>query len=584
MDQALRNRLTRGQSDFLLAIQRGPSALVDFYKDWSQLHQDVVSSHAVGCLTDETLRLSDVVAAEMETLAEAFLGLEVHIGQLTEEFISKQELLVPSVSSVKNHLPTAASEWLCAHLDDPYPSKGEKMSIATLTATTSKTVDSWFANSRKSIGWTTLSQNFFGGSRTATSAAARQVYRDGHTAPSISPDIAYAFLIVKLNAEKMHSHIVEMQPDHSVVTLFKDFQAGQTVVREPIGVDYGENTYLPFPDEDFPLPTPVVHDSDDEEDTTPPPQVAGHKRRSSGEDSPCDAKHANAKRPRLQRSTSVLSSQCTVSPSPDPKRRHISMPTSLSDASSVPSMLFSSQHSFDVDLYLGSSPEITSSAPPPISMPTSPKWRTEDGAEVVEKWPCAPTAISSLDFPGSSSTWSGLYETGASTNGHTRLSLELFPDDYTMPPDMAFLDDWNLEASARDLLCDGNMFDPVFSCHTSLPSEAFVGVETAAGYPIEPWPIQPQPFHSPALSVSSLCTSVSSNESSWESSDSDSFSCDVGWDYFEAFLRSLTPDLGASSILPPPQPLSTRLMTEGPRSIKFVGEPDICEDFCIDFN
>jgi len=73
------------------------------------------------------------------------------------------------------------------NIHDPYPNSAQTRIIGDISGTSAAQVELWFQEVRDSIGWSTLSHDFFAGSVNATVAAALQVFLERERDRKISP-------------------------------------------------------------------------------------------------------------------------------------------------------------------------------------------------------------------------------------------------------------------------------------------------------------------------------------------------------------------------------------------------------------
>ncbi|KAI0031398.1 hypothetical protein K488DRAFT_71414 [Vararia minispora EC-137] len=317
------SRLLIALSDFIHALALGGDSLFKFYKECSALMAELQHASSRGLLQPEDISLLSAI----KTVASASVQMEIE----SEESLCA--MLEDMALSPSGDFEITISRWFSSHCHDPYPTKADKEHISQLTGASLKRIDSWMANARKSTGWTTLCQGLFSGSRSATVRASRCVYLGDSNAGDVSPEVAYALLVVKANAERLvfdaEKRVIERIGCQSITALFGDDASSKSGADEYESLQKRGNTCCQSTDAG---PSAILSDSsdtscasEDEEDTTPPPPVAGSKRqRTDG--------FVVSKRPRTQRASSNPS-HCNYLSSVSSNPRRSSMPTTSLQAS-----------------------------------------------------------------------------------------------------------------------------------------------------------------------------------------------------------------------------------------------------------
>ncbi|KAF8274137.1 hypothetical protein EI94DRAFT_1714806 [Lactarius quietus] len=273
MNATLRDRVIRVEQLFLIAVvAQDETVLQEFSLELSRLIHHFKVVEAGGDLDDNIAllfsRVSQVIQCMLECediLTNAQTGLmsctslplpsddlPVSISRAT---FSSYRLLFSPVSSsgtfgiLGNNklLDACAYHWLMQNMHNPYPTSSQLQIIG----------DESMTSARDSIGWTSLSDEFFTGSLNATVAAAKRVYLEhDNTVPFC---VALAFSKVKAFME----------------TLFARHSALPTVTRH---IGCSDQALQPIPVVKDSIHFNNVLDNEEIEDTTPPPSVAGYKR------------------------------------------------------------------------------------------------------------------------------------------------------------------------------------------------------------------------------------------------------------------------------------------------------------------
>lgn len=113
---------------------------------------------------------------------------------------ASEETLVPTDSEYDvETLPLHISQgfcWLIKNLHDPYPSRREKASMAETSGVPIRTIETWFVNTRRRIGWTSLLDSHFQGSRALMVDTAHRVYENWGDG-LVSEDVSQQFLRIR---------------------------------------------------------------------------------------------------------------------------------------------------------------------------------------------------------------------------------------------------------------------------------------------------------------------------------------------------------------------------------------------------
>lgn len=182
-----------------------------------------------------TLAVGDAVVSKVATIAKCFL----EVGCKDEDLSSKLQVDIDEILSSTHSLhlsPSARSSvlqtgkadfpllknssvdmdtvspayigpaylWLLRHIHNPYPPHDVKQSLALTCGCSLNSINSWFTNVRKRIGWTSLCRKRFRGCRAdAVDAAFRALVQDDPNRP-IGDELIRAFLAVKVAAEELY--------------------------------------------------------------------------------------------------------------------------------------------------------------------------------------------------------------------------------------------------------------------------------------------------------------------------------------------------------------------------------------------
>jgi hypothetical protein len=237
MDDSIIQRSIRIENDFLSAIEGSDlrqvsTSLEAFEKMWTNLQQDIQTTKKTMKFDDATSALSCGVAERVAVLSESFIDLQTESSAIMSGLLSELDRFLPSTDSstsssssyspvhlepLSRHLGSdpdtsscqlyiaAAYRWLLKNLHDPYPSNEVKNSIARSTNTPQKHINTWFINTRRKIGWTTLARRHFSNSRSETvDAAYRALVKEDPKRP-LESNIMMDFMTLKLAAESLYA-------------------------------------------------------------------------------------------------------------------------------------------------------------------------------------------------------------------------------------------------------------------------------------------------------------------------------------------------------------------------------------------
>ena len=100
---------------------------------------------------------------------------------------------------------TPAYRWLLDNLHNPYPTTEIKTRIAAASSCQISSINSWFINARRRIGWTTLCRERFSNSRADMIDAAYRALVEEDLQRALSPELRHSFVAMKVTAEGLYS-------------------------------------------------------------------------------------------------------------------------------------------------------------------------------------------------------------------------------------------------------------------------------------------------------------------------------------------------------------------------------------------
>ncbi|KAF9245780.1 hypothetical protein BU15DRAFT_85472 [Melanogaster broomeanus] len=196
-------------------------SLVHYQASWSELHADFSVAVDHGTLSEGTISVAHSVASRVSAIADCFMELQQEMDSLTVELHSDMDTISQGVSDIslsltvgfnlilaKEHsTPFIASaySWLLDNLHNPYPSPAVKSSLAAAHGAPISSVNGWFVNVRRRMGWTALCREHFQNCRAdAVDAAYRALVKEDPQR-RLSPEVIHTFMVMKVAAEGLYS-------------------------------------------------------------------------------------------------------------------------------------------------------------------------------------------------------------------------------------------------------------------------------------------------------------------------------------------------------------------------------------------
>ncbi|KAF8846028.1 hypothetical protein BDN67DRAFT_1064535 [Paxillus ammoniavirescens] len=368
--------LVRAEHEILTAFSGGTDTLETYQAAWSSLLDDVTLASASGKVDSDTWVLAHTVASNVATIADCLLTVNHKQQELTDLLHNDLQCLLGNLSvadstppqpPVSRTLPpqeesspsgahptfiATAYSWLLSNLHNPYPSMEAKTEISRSTGCSMLSLNSWFANARRRMGWTELCRDRFRNCKAdAADAAYRALVKEDPQRP-LDPELIHAFMVMKVTAEGLYSSMFiksalagdldvvvkdmteedrkriedarhwEAEETKLVKQHEKESRRRQRSAMKESQESIAQHSY-PSPDRSRATsPVPPLDDSltEESEEEVSPPVMAGRKRRSSSSSEPADrTSFVLATRPtkRLRSSTSgsfFTSDVCLPSP------------------------------------------------------------------------------------------------------------------------------------------------------------------------------------------------------------------------------------------------------------------------------
>ena len=341
-------RLQLAEKDFLNSLLDDTQMLASYHQTWSALPGELSTASQNGNIRHETLSLAHLVATRISKIATCFLDIkrdeEFSTAQLQSDcdaMFHQMACLNINAQPKSSHLdntsgtsrpptcfnaPTSnaesssppflasAHQWLVDNLHNPYPTAEAKARIAAASSYQVSSINSWFINARRRIGWTTLCREHFSNCRADMIDAAYRALVEDDPHRILPPQLRHSFFKMKVAAESLYSStftrstfagdldaiVKDMaEEDRESAKVGKCCQAERanlTKVRETEtwrGSHVAKRETLqaiqdayPSPDSSITAsPVPALDDSltdeSEEEEDVAPPIIAGSKRRRS---------------------------------------------------------------------------------------------------------------------------------------------------------------------------------------------------------------------------------------------------------------------------------------------------------------
>ncbi|KAG9314047.1 hypothetical protein JVU11DRAFT_4826 [Chiua virens] len=230
-------KLLSAESDLLVALESGAQMVASYNRTWSQLLDVFDTASKAGSVGKETMSLVHTVACHILKIANCYVHVkhreEDWTTQLRADYdavIQRMEALdindlpgpsrsdsSPNVGS-PTLLPTPASDtghlsppflapayrWLLDNLHNPYPTADVKKRLADSSSCQVSSINSWFTNTRRRIGWTNLCREHFSNCRADMLDAAYRALVKEDPQRILSAEIRHFFVAIKVAAESLY--------------------------------------------------------------------------------------------------------------------------------------------------------------------------------------------------------------------------------------------------------------------------------------------------------------------------------------------------------------------------------------------
>lgn len=239
MNDDLIQWLLLAETDFLDALQGGPQTLASFQQTLSELLGVLSAARETGNVGDKTLYLAHSVASRISKIASCFLdirrgenystaqlqrdcdamlhqmaALDLNANANSLQSDNSNDTLsscsysgtpIPSTERPSPPFPAAAYQWLLDNLHNPYPTAEVKARIAAASSCQVSSINSWFINARRRIGWTTLCRERFSHCRADMIDAAYRALVEDDPHRMLPPELRHSFMEMKVATESLYS-------------------------------------------------------------------------------------------------------------------------------------------------------------------------------------------------------------------------------------------------------------------------------------------------------------------------------------------------------------------------------------------
>ncbi|OCB92005.1 hypothetical protein A7U60_g660 [Sanghuangporus baumii] len=211
---SLLRRVEQAEATFIASLN-DPEALLSFEIPWVELSTDVLNH--IDTIDAATGAAAYATAARVATIVGALRDIDTKVGALDLRLDSDLGHILDTIypgpgTQIVNHSPSSHSKinrprhpsaletttssfsdrgspilsaisahcsWLLEHLHNPFPSASVKKELAKTLNMTPKSLEDWFSNARRKIGWIAFSKRHFQGNRSLTLDCAHRVWVEG---------------------------------------------------------------------------------------------------------------------------------------------------------------------------------------------------------------------------------------------------------------------------------------------------------------------------------------------------------------------------------------------------------------------
>lgn len=189
-----------------------------FADEWDALCEDINRAKQLSLLQEEDIALIHAQASLIATMSSGVhdmytqtekmsslfvVEIQEMFSQISLDSLPTQEQPTALLSSVRPSLPylQPAYIWMLRNLHDPYPSLQTKKTLAREGGVTVHSLNNWFKEIRRHIGWVALCKTHFQGSRALAVEVAHKVFVEDEVQCTLSPSLIAEFYAVRTRLE-----------------------------------------------------------------------------------------------------------------------------------------------------------------------------------------------------------------------------------------------------------------------------------------------------------------------------------------------------------------------------------------------
>ena len=223
MDAKLLGKLARAEKDVVSAMLNDHGDLAAYDFAWTSLLDEIFQASTSGDINNATLTVVDDVVARVSTLVDCCLSLSSAPPPALPILDLSTRPPFP-LHTTSSFIPEAYT-WLLKNIANPYPSSGFKGSLAQRHNLPVSAVTSWFANTRRQMGWTAVCRDFFRNCRADAVDAAYRVLVKEDPDHRLGSEIIHAFVAMKVAAEELCASSMRSSLADDLDTVVKDMLA-----------------------------------------------------------------------------------------------------------------------------------------------------------------------------------------------------------------------------------------------------------------------------------------------------------------------------------------------------------------------
>lgn len=246
MKSSIDERLASAEEDLLHAAATGGTALVKFHDSWAALLLDMEHEVQTSGISENIMNTRSATATRLLLLSEQLFEFQVVADDMSSKLHDELEIIfsrvnvnaasddstysiaqgdsppTPSPSpnpppdrSFFEQYPRAgpssppyielAYKWLLNNLHNPYPTKGVKDSLSSKAGCNRSSIDAWFIDVRKRIGWNCLRKQQFSNKRVEIVDAATRFFIQQDSSRILDPNLGPEFVAIENAAKDLYA-------------------------------------------------------------------------------------------------------------------------------------------------------------------------------------------------------------------------------------------------------------------------------------------------------------------------------------------------------------------------------------------